>query len=210
MGGINKQFSELGGSPVAVRSIAAFQNCALIDEIIVVTREQDVKKLLSYLTEFSKVKAVVYGGVTRQQSVLNGIRACSQQSEFVAVHDGARPLVTQKAIEDTLSTAFSCGAAAVGVKVKDTVKIVDGDNVITSTPDRESLRLVQTPQVFLKKLYLDAVDTVQNSGGFTDDCMLIEAYGHKVKMVEGSYMNIKITTPEDIIIAEALLQNGLE
>lgn len=206
MGGINKQFLNLGGMPVVARSVEAFQKSPLIDEIIIITREQDIPEVKEYTKDFSKVKSIVTGGSTRQESVFNGIKASSSHSEFLAVHDGARPLVSQKVIEDTLSAAFSFGASSTGVKVKDTVKIVDENDNIVSTPERSFLRFVQTPQVFEKALYLSAMESVANSEDFTDDCMLIEAYGHKVKIVDGDYKNIKITTPEDIITAEMFLK----
>lgn len=206
MGGINKQFLNLGGMPVIARSVEAFQKSPLIDEIIIVTREQDIPEVKEYTKDFSKVKSIVTGGSVRQESVFNGIRASSADSDFLAVHDGARPLVSQRVIEDTLSAAFSCGAASAGVRVKDTVKVVDENDNIVSTPERASLRFVQTPQAFEKELYLSAMQCVENSESFTDDCMLIEAYGHRVKIVDGDYKNIKITTPEDIITAEMFIK----
>lgn len=207
MGGLNKQFLKIDNVPVIVRSVSAFQTSPFIDEIIIVTREMDINLIETAVSEFSKVKKVVIGGSTRQQSVFNGISACSPNAEFVAVHDGARPLVSQQIIENTILSAFHCGAATTGVKVKDTVKIVNEDDDITSTPDRAFLRFVQTPQVFSKQLYLNAMNSVKNSDSFTDDCMLIEAYGHSVKVVEGDYKNIKITTPEDILTAEIFLRS---
>lgn len=160
MGGINKQFLEFGGMSVIARSVNAFQKSPLVDEIIIVTREQDISAVKDAVKDFSKVKAIVTGGSTRQQSVFNGIKAASEMSEFVAIHDGARPLVSQTVIADTLNTAYAFGAAATGVRVKDTVKVVDENNDILSTPNRETLRFVQTPQVFSKELYLNAMNSV--------------------------------------------------
>lgn len=207
MGGINKQFLEIGNMSVIARSIKAFQECLLIDEIVVVTRNTDIDTVKETVKKhgFSKVSAVVEGGETRQLSVYNGVCACSEKADFVAVHDGARPLVTEKVIADTLSVAIDCGAATTGVKVKDTLKVVDEFNSIISTPDRNVMRAVQTPQIFSKELYLKAVENVPNSKEFTDDCMLIEADGGTVKLVDGDYENIKITTPEDIALAESYL-----
>ncbi len=203
MGGINKQFLNICGMPVIARSIKAFQECALIDEIIIVTRESDIADINRIIIDynFSKVIAVVCGGETRQLSVLNGINNVSSDVDFIAIHDGARPLVTEKIIIDTLNCAIKCGAATTGVKVIDTIKCVDKNENIVDTPDRTFLRAVQTPQIFMKDLYLSAVENVPNSREFTDDCKLIEAYGHKVKIVDGEYANIKITTPSDIEIA---------
>ena len=207
MGGINKQFLEIGNMSVIARSISVFQNCSLINEIVVVTRENDIKAIKDIVEKhkFSKVTAVVKGGETRQLSVYNGVKATSLDSDYVAIHDGARPLVTEKVIKDTLSVAFDCGAATTGVKVKDTIKVVNENNEIIDTPDRSVMRAVQTPQIFAKDLYLNAVKSVPDSKNFTDDCMLIEAYGKTVEFVDGDYENIKITTPEDVALAESYL-----
>ncbi len=208
MGGINKQFLELDGAPVIVNTITAFQRSHLVDEIVIVTRECDIDKIKNLVSKynFTKVSAVVCGGETRQLSVYNGVVQTSTNTQIVAIHDGARPLVSDRVITETIKTAGECGAAATGVKVKDTVKVVDDNDNIIDTPDRAYMRFIQTPQVFNKKLYLDAVKTVENSKDFTDDCMLIEAYGKTVKFVDGDYENIKITTPEDIELAESYLK----
>lgn len=207
MGGVNKQFLNIKGVPVVARSISAYQNSPLIDEIIIVTREEDKEKILNIVDKYTltKVKKCVIGGATRQQSVLNGVSACSECSDFVAIHDGARPLIDADTIERTVKEAFLVGAAAAGVKVKDTVKAVDENGIILGTPNRSFLRLVQTPQVFSRQLYLEAVKKAEKGVEYTDDCMLVEAYGHKVKIVDGSYKNVKITTPEDVITAERFL-----
>ena len=202
MGGINKQFLNICGIPVIAHSIKAFQDCNLIDEIVIVTREYDITNINQIVSEynFSKVVAVVCGGETRQLSVLNGVKAISNNAEYIAIHDGARPLVTQKVIVDTLCCAIKFNAATTGVKVIDTIKCVDENENIIDTPDRAFLRAVQTPQIFNKELYLSAIEKVPNSKDFTDDCKLIEAYGYKVKVVDGDYKNIKITTLSDIEI----------
>ena len=208
MGGINKQFLELDGAPVIVNTISMFQCCHMIDEIVIVTRESDIDEIAKLVEkyDFYKVNNIVSGGETRQLSVYNGVVNTMKNADIVAVHDGARPLVTVKVIEETIKAAAEFGAVATGVKVKDTVKIVDENDNIIDTPDRTYLRFIQTPQVFDKKLYLDAVNTVKNSKDFTDDCKLIEAYGKTVKFVDGDYENIKITTPEDIELAENYLK----
>ncbi|MBR0541784.1 MAG: 2-C-methyl-D-erythritol 4-phosphate cytidylyltransferase [Clostridia bacterium] len=207
MGGVNKQFLLIDGVPVLIRTLRAFEECENVNEIIIAAREEDIPRMFAMLKDYNvlKVKDIVTGGRTRQQSVFNAIRRSSPLSEYFAIHDGARPLVTAEIINKTLETAFETQAAATGVRVKDTIKIVNTDNVIEATPDRASLWAVHTPQVFNRNLYLTAVDNVINSESFTDDCMLIEEYGHPVTMVEGSYDNIKITTPEDIVIAEAII-----
>ena len=208
MGGVNKQFLEIDGMPVIARSIKAFQDNSKIDEIVIVTRSQDIEKVSELVKKyyFSKVDKIVCGGDTRQESVLNGLNCVSNKTDLIAIHDGARPLVSNEVITETIITAKEYGAAATGVKVKDTVKQVDDNNNIVATPDRAYLRFIQTPQTFDKSLYLDAVNSVENSKDFTDDCMLIEAYGKTVKFVDGDYENIKITTPEDVELAESYLK----
>ena len=208
MGGINKQFLEINNVPVLIHTLRVFDKAESVDEIVVVTRESDIEDVKSLILSYDikKVSNVVKGGETRQISVLNGVHSTSEDADFIAIHDGARPLVTVDIINDTLEQAFKYGAAATGVKVKDTVKQVNDNNDIVATPDRNYLRFIHTPQIFDKSLYLDAVNTVENSKDFTDDCMLIEAYGRTVKFVDGDYENIKITTPEDVELAECYLK----
>lgn len=203
MGGINKQFLTIDNMPVIAHTISVFEKAEAISEIVVVTRESDIQEIERLVSEydFNKVSCVVVGGETRQLSVYNGVINTSEKSDYVAIHDGARPLVTEKVVNDTLECAVKYGAAATGVKVKDTVKQVNDNSDIVATPDRNYLRFIQTPQIFSKKLYLNAVKTVENSKDFTDDCMLVEAYGEIVKFVDGDYENIKITTPEDVELA---------
>ena len=205
MGGINKQFLELDGVPVIVNTITMFQRCNMIDEIIIVTRESEIDAVAKLVEkyDFYKVNNIVAGGETRQLSVYEGVTSTLNITDLVVIHDGARPLVTVKVIEETIKAAAEFGAAATGVKVKDTVKVVDDNDNIIDTPDRTYMRFIQTPQVFDKKLYLDAVNTVENSKDFTDDCKLLEAYGKTIKFVDGDYENIKITTPEDVELAES-------
>lgn len=212
MGGINKQFLELNNAPVIVNTIIPFQKSTIIDEIIIVTRECDLDEVAKLVEEYelNKVSNIVAGGETRQLSVYEGVISTSEIADLVVIHDGARPLVSDSVITETIKAAADFGAAATGVKVKDTVKIVDENDNIIDTPDRAFMRFIQTPQVFNKKLYLQAVDSVENSKDFTDDCMLIEAYGKTVKYVDGDYENIKITTPEDISIAENFLKRRNE
>lgn len=207
MGGVNKQFLLIDGVPVLIRTLLAFSQSDMIDEIIVAAREEDIPKMFAMIKEYKvlKVTDIVKGGKTRQESVFNAIRRSSPLSEYFAIHDGARPLVTEEIIENTVREAFLTGAAATGVRVKDTVKVVNENGFITATPDRNYLWAVHTPQVFERRLYLTAIDNVLNSEMFTDDCKLLEEYGAEVKMVEGSYENIKITTPEDTDIAQAIL-----
>ena len=208
MGGVNKQLLTLGGVPVVVRTLQAFSACPLVREIVVAAREEDIVEMFSLVKEYKieKVTDIVRGGSTRQESVFSAIHRASPFAEYFAIHDGARPLVSQDVISDTVEKAFAVGAAATGVRVKDTIKVVSESGEIVDTPDRASLWAVHTPQVFERNLYLHAADSVENSAEFTDDCKLMEAAGFPVYMVEGSYENIKITTPEDILLAEGLLR----
>ena len=206
----SKQFIPLLERPVIEYTLRAFQDCKLISEIVVVSREQDAQQIKEIADNngFSKVKAVVNGGDSRAHSVKNGIAAASSGAEYYAIHDGARPLITVEEIEHVCEAAFETGAATLGTSVTDTIKIVDGDDMIETTPLRSQLRAVQTPQVFESELYSFALENAEeNLEGFTDDCSLIENMGGEVMVVEGSKENIKLTTPIDIIIAESILKS---
>ena len=204
---VSKQLIDLCGKPVIARTLSAFENCDVIDEIVVVCRECDMERIKAIANDFSKVKAVVTGGDTRDKSVSNGVNACSSDAQFFAVHDGARPLVTVSDIEKVVKTAFEKKACTLGTLVTDTIKVVDGGNVILNTPDRASLRAVQTPQVFERELYLRAIEyTAKNNLSVTDDCSMVEATGERVEIVLGSCENIKLTTITDIEFAQAILK----
>ena len=198
--GMNKTFLPLCKKTVLETAIKPFAESGEIDEIIVVT--DDVKRCSELLRGLPKVKAVLLGGKTRRESVKIGLAAAS--GEFAAIHDGARALVTRDEIETVISAAKKYGAAALGVKCKDTLKIADSDGFIMGTQDRERLYQIQTPQVFktreIREMHEKAV------GDFTDDCAVMESFGGKIKIVEGSYENIKLTTPKDILVAEKILE----
>ncbi len=205
----SKQFIPILSRPAIEYTLKAFQSCRLIEEIIIVCREQDKAKIRSIIddNEFTKVAALVEGGATRAESVRNGIGAVNKESKYFAIHDGARPLVTVEEIQRVVETAFETGAATLGIPVKDTIKIVDGYNMIESTPLRSQLRAVQTPQVFERDLYQFALENAgDNFINFTDDCSLIENMGGEVSVVKGSEENIKLTTPIDVIVAESILK----
>ena len=205
----SKQFIPLLDRPVIEYTLSAFQKCGLIKEIVVVSREQDAQRIREIADNngFSKVKAVVNGGDSRAHSVKNGIAAASTEAEYYAIHDGARPLITVEEIEHVCEAAFETGAATLGTAVTDTVKIVDENGTIESTPLRSALRAVQTPQVFDSELYSFALEKAEHRlGEFTDDCSLIEDMGGEVTVVDGSAENIKLTTPIDIVIAESILK----
>lgn len=209
MRGIDKQLLEIGNKPVIARAVSAFQSSSVINEIVIVTREDLIDKIQQIVNEcsFTKVKAVVAGGSTRQKSVFNGISATSEFADFIAIHDGARPFVNGKIITDVCYAAFRFGAAAAAFTSVDTIKVVNSSNDIIETIDRKFVRQMQTPQVFNKCEYLNARNIVTDSENFTDDCMLMEKAGVMVKAVECSSHNIKITTREDIDFAEAILRS---
>lgn len=210
MGGVNKILMPLGERLVIGVTMQAFEKCESVSEIIIVARESDIPAIREEAEKagISKLKACTAGGATRQESVMNGVKCISKDTELIAVHDGARPLVKPEHIEKTIKDASIFGGATLGVPVKDTIKMVD-DGLITDTPPRKFLYITQTPQVFKRKLYFEGIDFALEHGlDFTDDCQLVEAIGGKVYMTAGDYTNIKITTPEDIKIAEILLERN--
>ncbi len=206
---INKQYIELGGMPVLARTIAAFQKCGQVDEIVVVINEEDIQFCKDSIIDrygLNKVKTLVSGGAERQNSVYKGLCAVDDKCGIVLIHDGARPFVSIENIVASIENARIYRACGVGVKIKDTVKISNSDGFVSSTPDRNNLWSIQTPQSFDYRIIMKAhEEAIRNNYIGTDDMMLVEKMGIPVKIVEGSYKNIKITTPEDIIIGEAIL-----
>ena len=206
MGGVDKVMAPLAGEPMILHTVRAFQECPAIREIIIVTREDLLQTIAHLCTAMDKVKAVVVGGKTRQESVHLGLNALSDKVKLTAIQDGARPLVTTELIDRTVRAADYFGAAAPAVPVKDTIKVEKG-GVVASTPDRSSLRAVQTPQVFDFDLIRGALKKAMESGAqITDDCSAVEQMGMTVKLVEGDERNIKVTTPMDLKIAELLME----
>ena len=206
--GNSKQFLLLEGVPVLIKSVQAFEQIDEVKEIIITARKQDFDVIESFLQQYNikKVKSVVEGGATRQDSIAAAVKKVSEETEIIAVHDGARPLVSKETIIGVIEKAVEKGAAACAVPVKDTIKIIDSSGKIVTTPDRASLRAVQTPQVFDFALYKEAIDkAVSESKQYTDDCQLIESMGHPVYLTDGDYENIKITTPDDLLVAEKFL-----
>jgi len=212
MQGEDKILSLLGGTPVILHSAAAFEACPLIDEIVIVTREDLIPVVSGFCADFGlrKVSCVVRGGDSRVDSVYRGLMHISREAELAAVHDGARPLVTPAVIEATARLAAKTGAAIPAVPVKDTVKrVVDG--VIADTPTRAELFAAQTPQIFKADLLKAALrKALDEALDITDDASAVELLGMSVSVAEGSHENIKITTPEDLALGEALLnrRNG--
>lgn len=208
MGGIDKVMAELDGEPMIARTVRTFQNCDAISEIVVVTRPDLIVPIMSLCAGFDKVKAVVAGGASRQESVKLGLNALSNRVQLVAVQDGARPLVSDEVIDRTVRAAHSYGAAAPAVPVKDTIKVAQG-GLVVSTPDRSQLRAVQTPQVFDFDLLRGALKKAEAENlTVTDDCSAVEQMGMSVKLVEGDERNIKITTPLDLKMAALLLEEN--
>ncbi|MCC8068403.1 MAG: 2-C-methyl-D-erythritol 4-phosphate cytidylyltransferase [Ruminococcus sp.] len=208
MGGVNKQFLPLGNSNVIGLSMSKFQRCSSVEEIIVVSKEEDVPTIKSIAKKLniSKLKEVVVGGNTRQESVFNGFRLTSESVELVTIHDGARPLVLVDDIERCIQDARIHGGATLAVPVKDTIKIVS-KGYISQTPNRQFLYAIQTPQSFYRHLYHIAIkNALEKNLNCTDDCQLMENIGYNPFITVGHYSNIKITTPDDIIIAETILK----
>ncbi|UCD54312.1 MAG: 2-C-methyl-D-erythritol 4-phosphate cytidylyltransferase [Dehalococcoidia bacterium] len=203
MGGVDKVQALLGGKPVLARAVEPFQICRDIDQIVVVVSERNLErgKQMAAGEGWSKVSDVCPGGRRRQDSVAAGLKKLSD-FDWVVVHDGARPLVTVELIEQGLAEAIKTGAAAAAVPVTDTIKVAEGDRIVHQTPPRQNLWAVQTPQVFRYSIIAEAYS--QAKGDVTDDASLVEQLGYKVKLYMGSYDNIKITTPDDLALAEAL------
>lgn len=216
---VAKQYLLLGGKPVLYYSIKAFEE-SLIDEIIVVVGKNDIEYCKTNIIDkysFKKVVGIIEGGQERYHSVYNGLMSISY-TDNVLIHDGARPLITVDIINNAVKTLDYCGACVVGVPNKDTVKLVNEEGIIMETPDRDRIWAVQTPQAFSYNLIMQAYNIVMDEKSYsgenssrrsiniTDDAMVVEhALNYPVKMIMGSYRNIKITTPEDIIIGEAFL-----
>ena len=208
MGGVNKILMPLGERLVIGVTMLAFEQVEEVSEIVIVAREADIPAIQTeaQAAGITKLSACTTGGATRQESVINGIRQIGKSSNLVAIHDGARPLVKPEHIRRVIKDAAVFGGTTLGVSVKDTIKTVDG-GLIIDTPPRKSLYITQTPQIFKRDLYFEGIDFALEHGlDFTDDCQLVEAIGGKVYMTTGDYTNIKITTPEDIRLAETLLE----
>ena len=201
---IPKQFLEIGGVPMIAVSLKVFEKSSVIDEILLVTSRDYMEYCREEIVEkygFTKVRAVIEGGAERYDSVWNALLACPD-ADYVFIHDGARPFVTEEILERAYETVQEYGTAVVGMPSKDTVKIVDEEGFVADTPERSRVWTIQTPQVFSYKLIRRANELLRESGGMkgvTDDAMIVERSGlARVRLVEGSYANIKITTPEDL------------
>lgn len=209
---VAKQFLPLGGKPLVVHALQVFERCHAVDAVVLVVPERDVMYARREIAErfgLKKVRRVVAGGQRRQDSVLRGLRALQGESlpwEYVVVHDGVRPLITEALVLAVLDEARRYGAATLGTPVRETVKLVDHKGLVSLTPERERLWSIQTPQAFRFALLLQAHrEAAERQIEGSDDCALVEALGEPVRVVQGSPSNIKVTCPEDLVMAEALL-----
>lgn len=207
---VNKQYLMLEGEPVISHTIKAFELCEEIDEIYIVTAQNEIEYFKTNILEkyaFRKVRRIIAGGVERQQSAYNGIKELPESCEIVLIHDGARPFVNQLTIKNCIKEAKTYGAVSAGMPSKDTIKLVDEQDIVTHTPPRDRIWLTQTPQAFKKTLIIEAHESAIDKGiSATDDAMLVEMLGKGVKMVGASYENIKITTPEDLLMGEQIIR----
>ena len=212
--GMNKVLVELEGVPILVRTLARFSRCQAVDRLVVVVAAHEVDFVTDMLTgadrEFGlKPWQVTAGGSERQYSVWNGIQAVqgAADDDIILVHDAARPLVSEKTILETIRVAEAKGAAIAAVPVKNTIKVVDASGVVVDTPMRSTLVAVQTPQIFRASLLKEAYAALAaKPAAVTDDASVVELLGHRVVVAQGRYENIKITTPEDLVLAEHFLE----
>lgn len=208
--GISKQYIKLGEREILAWTLDAFEKMDKVDEIILVVPRDEIDYCRENIVAaygYRKVARIIQGGAERQDSVYNGLLACGLETEIVLIHDGARPFVSSEIINRSIAGAIKDGACAVAVPVKDTLKILDSEGYVESTPDRNKLFAVQTPQAFHYELIMEAHrKALKEKISVTDDTMLVEYLGGKVKLVEGDYLNIKVTTREDLIFGEAILK----
>ena len=205
--GQNKLLMEISGIPVIARTMLCFERCEAISRIIVVTREEDINRFELIAEEYgiSKLTDIVNGGNSRQESVLNGFKMLDKDEWAVLIHDGARPMTSEKTVTGVIKGLENSSAVTCAVKVKDTIKEISPDGKVIKTLNRDSLVAVQTPQGVIVKDYLDAVEKIGDVSLYTDDMSVMEAAGYSVLTTEGDYKNIKITTPEDILAAESYI-----
>lgn len=207
---VNKQYLFVRDKPILAHTLQVFDTVEEIDDIVLVVGEDDLDYCRENIVsryKIRKVKEYAIGGRERQHSMINGLNVLKDICQIVVTHDGARPLVSTDIIKNSIYEAYIYGAAACAVPVKDTIKLVDDGNFVVSTPDRSGLYAVQTPQTFKTDiLYRAHMSAIDNDFLGTDDTMLVERMGERVKLFNGSYENIKITTPEDVYIAEAIIK----
>lgn len=206
---ISKQFLPLGGKEILAHTVERFERAADIRDIILVTGMDSIEDVqdMAKAYDWKKITGIATGGRERQDSVRNGLRLVSADTEIVLIHDGVRPFVTEDMLHLSIETALEMGACAAGVPAKDTIKVCNGKNIAVATPERSTLWQIQTPQTFRRDLIITAYETAEKDGFVgTDDASLAEHCGYPVKVIMGSYRNIKITTREDLLIGEAFLK----
>lgn len=209
--GINKQYINLKGRPILSHTLEVFFACSAIDEIVLVIGEDDIElcdKMLLENSNYNKPLKTVLGGKKRQDSVFNGLNHIDNNADIVIIHDGARPFITTKIIEKCIEGARKYKAVSMGVPIKETVKVVDEEGFVKNTPNRASIWITQTPQAFSWEIIRQAHEmALTRNIQATDDAMLVENLGYPVRMIEGDYRNIKITTYEDLAIAETIMNS---
>ena len=202
----NKVYKEIKDKPIMAYSMEKFSNNKYIDSLIIVTKLEEKEECSQIAKKYCNIenKQIIYGGKERQDSVYNALKVAD--GEIVIIHDGARPLVTDKMINDCIEAVDSFDGVTVGVKSKDTIKIANNEGTVLSTTERKNTWIIQTPQCFNKEILLKGHNLAKEQGkAVTDDCMIIENMGKKVKIIEGEYTNIKVTVPEDIQLIEGFL-----
>lgn len=206
---VNKQYIDVCGIPILARTLSRFDALDYIKEIILAVHADDILYCKEHIIDafkFNKIKCLVTGGATRQDSVFNGLKEVSREADVVIVHDGARPFVSEDSIVSCIEAAAQYGVSTVAVPAKDTIKYSDSEGFVESTLDRSRLWSIQTPQAFKYKIIMDSHKQAQTDNYVgTDDTVLTERLGYKTRLVMGSYNNIKITTREDLVFAEAIV-----
>jgi 2-C-methyl-D-erythritol 4-phosphate cytidylyltransferase len=206
----SKPYLLLEGKPILFYTLRALEECPLIDEVVLIVERGEIGHAREDVVDafrIAKVRAIIAGGLKRQDSVWEGLKTVRDDCDVVMVHDGVRPFVSQEIVARAIQGAVDCGASVVGVPAKDTVKLVSAQREVLETPDRTGVFLVQTPQTFKRDIVLKAYRQAMQEGLYaTDDAALVERLGLPVKVVEGSYENIKITTPEDLAVGEMILR----
>lgn len=206
---ISKQFLPLCGKEILAHTVEKFEKAEKIRDIILVTGEDSLQDVQDMTQEYGwkKIRSIVAGGKERQDSVWNGLQEVSVDAEIVLIHDGVRPFVTEDILDISVETALEMGGCVTGVPAKDTIKVCNSENIAVDTPDRSTLWQIQTPQTFRRELIMKAYEQAKEDGFVgTDDASLAEHSGYPVKVIMGSYRNIKITTKEDLLIGEAFLK----
>ena len=209
-GGVNKNFFEVAGEPILIRTLKTFSQVERVNFLIVIVAAHEVETVEKLLSAEKNLKPwrVTVGGSERQFSIANGLKLLPDDAEIILVHDAARPLISLRTIDEVIDAAKKFGGAIAAVPAKDTIKIIDAENFVRYTPPRKEMSVVQTPQGFRREILLRAYEKAAEENFLgTDDSSLVERLGVRIKIVTSSYDNIKITTPEDIHIAETILRS---